>query len=253
MIHSYSEREFLALQFPSETRKTVTPAGVTFRPGLVLLLLLFLASVPSYCSAQDTSADEFTLFDEPATNNQAVARAVEILGPRYQTELPEVEEVLVVQIPPARLPDIFSKIAMVLGAIIIVVLVFNLFYSPGRFDSLTGDRFDTQGDIDFSRLKVPDPDRLAAAGQFAEAIHALLLRSLVLIARRLGSSWPRSLTSREILRHGKLPAEASLQLGQLVQRVEVHHFGGLEPAATDYTRCHEIYEKLADGLKGGST
>ena len=109
---------------------------------------------------------------------------------------------------------------------------------------------DSHGEVDFSRLKVPDPDLLARDGQFAEAIHALLLRSLVLVSRRLGLTWPRSLTSREILHQGALPGEAREQLLKLVQRVEVHHFGGLQPQAPDFQRCREIYDRLDHSLQG---
>lgn len=215
-------------------------------------LLTILIMLPLITGAQDLPSDDSFLFDEPEAHPEVTAKAVEILGPRYQTDLPEKKEVPVVNLARGALPDIFSKIVLVLGATIILILLFNMFYSSGRFDPGEDDEGDiSAGDFDFSRLKIPDPELLAADGRFAEAIHSLLLRSLVLISQRLDLAWPRSLTSREILRHGQLPSPARSHLRQLIQRVEIHHFGGLEPAAADFARCQEIYSELAAGLKGG--
>jgi len=219
--------------------------------GLAVFLVT-LALATGFVPASAGLVEEPLLNEEPAPRPEAVSLARDILGSRYQTELPRTKEVRIVELPVTVLPDILVKIVLVLAIVLILTFVFNLFYSGGRLDQNEDDEGgNAAGDIDFSRLRVPDPDKLAAAGRFAEAIHALLLRSLVLISRRLDSSWPRSLTSREILRHGKLPAAARADLGQLIQRVEVHHFGGLEPVAADFSRCREIYARLAGDQAGG--
>lgn len=224
------------------------------------MLLVLAALGPGLAPAQTSApADdpELSLLAEPPLRPEAVDQAVALLGGRYQTELPQFKlrpESGGALINPggALLPDIIVKIGMVLGAVILAVFLFNMFYTSGKFDKGGhGDEPGELGEDDFARLQVPDPEQLAASGRFAEAIHALLLRALVLAARRLDLSWPRSLTSREILRRGKLPDGASSQLGQLIQRVEVHHFGGQEPVAEDFTRCREIYQRLSSELNGG--
>lgn len=223
----------------------------------MLLVLLVLAAGAAVAQTEQLAAipaDEPYLLPEPALRPEAVARAGAILDGHYQTVLPQ-DEPRVITVPPAGalLPDIIVKIGMVLGGVILAVFLFSLFYTSGKSDNGAGDEPAALGEDDFARLQVPDPEQLAASGRFAEAIHALLLRALVLAARRLDLSWPRSLTSREILRGGQLPAGSRSLLGQLIQRVEVHHFGGQEPLAADFTRCREIYQRLAAELNGGRT
>jgi hypothetical protein len=253
MINRIHEREFLVHRRQASFRKFLASNRVVFISGglgCVLILLVGLAPLGA-------SAEESEIHAEPEPSPESIATAMEILDARYQIELPnrvsEVPETASVSGSGTVLPNIIVKIIMVLGAIIILVTIFNLFFGGARHHANPDDEaLDAQGEVDFTKLKLADPDRLAASGRFAEAIHALLLRALVLISRRLDSSWPRSLTSREILRHGKLPGPAQSHLGQLIQRVEVHHFGGLEPVAADYSRCQEIYEKLRADLNGGA-
>lgn len=217
-------------------------------------LLLWGAGMPLLALADDTDTPGPLIFAEPAPRGDAIETAVDLLGPRYQTELPQLKKVEIVPRPRAVLPDIFVKILMVLGVVVLFIVIMNLFYSrDGLGLDDDADLMNANGEIDFSRLQVGDPQQLAAAGRFNEAIHALLLRSLVLTAQRIDSSWPRSLTSREILRNRKLPEKARGHLGQLIHRVEVHHFGGLPPVQNDFTRCLEIYERLDSSLKGETT
>ena len=75
----------------------------------------------------------------------AVAKAREVLGSRYQTSLPESrievpEEIRSIHV----LPDIFSKIAMVLGVILITVLLLQAFYQGGQPGTGRGARPDGQ-------------------------------------------------------------------------------------------------------------
>jgi len=188
----------------------------------------------------------------PAARPEAFAAARSVLDARYQTELPTLEFVAQPAEPAAIvLPDYVVKILLVLGAVLVAVLILNAYYGSGRFDAGGDGQGDGAGGLpDFDALRLPDPEALAAAGRHAEAIHALLLRALVMTAGRLQAAWPRSLTSREILRHHALPAAARSHLGQLIERVEVHHFGGLEPAAADFRRCREVYDRLSASLEG---
>ena len=63
-------------------------------------------------------------------------------------------------------------------------------------------------------------------------------------------TWPRSLTSREIMGSAALTIGARESLGDLIARVEIHHFGGHQPEAQDYRHCRLAYERLlADPIK----
>jgi hypothetical protein len=91
-----------------------------------------------------------------------------------------------------------------------------------------------------------DAEVLARAGRFGEAIHALLLRTLEELMRRLDRPLPRSRTSREILAETRLPDEARGALGHLVSAVEVSFFGGAEPGEDDYRTCVERFRRFAE-------
>jgi len=98
-----------------------------------------------------------------------------------------------------------------------------------------------------AELGVPlaDAEALAAAGQYAEAIHVLLLRTLEALARRADTALAPAWTSREIL--GRLPLAETPRgaLSDLVSEAERCHFGGAEPSAADFVRCRERFHTFA--------
>jgi hypothetical protein len=96
-----------------------------------------------------------------------------------------------------------------------------------------------------------DAETLARAGRFGEAIHVLLLRTLEALMRGLERPLPRSYTSREILARVHLPDDARAALTHLVTAVEVSHFGGAEPDATDYATCVERFQRFATVWRAG--
>ncbi|MDR1607921.1 MAG: hypothetical protein LBT38_05890 [Deltaproteobacteria bacterium] len=91
--------------------------------------------------------------------------------------------------------------------------------------------------------------RVAKNGQYAEAIHQLLLRSLEEFQKRKKVAWPSSLTSREILARLKLGPPVEPALAFMVAKVEISHFGPYEPQETDYKACLDNFETLIKGLK----
>ena len=206
-----------------------------------LLLVCFLTLLPTLALDQT---------DPPP--DQILHQVRQILDRHYQSDLPGVQSIDPdggIRAMPL-MPDIFSKILLVLAIIFVMILLFNMFYRDGSlFGSAAGADGDGDGLVDFEKLSLPDPDALAAEGRYAEAIHALLLRSLALVSQRLNLTWPRSLTSREILRHHKLTDDSRAGLRQLIQRVEVHHFGGMAPAEADYRRSREIFDGLTGSLR----
>jgi len=78
-------------------------------------------------------------------------------------------------------------------------------------------------------------EALAAAGRYADAIHALLLETLLALSRaaRLAPSF----TSREILSRVPLPPRAREALAGLVEAVEISRFGGVAAEERDYRAC----------------
>ena len=219
----------------------------------LLLVVLGLPGTAPALDEQDERWLEAAASAEPTLRPGVHEKTEALLGPRYQVELPEVK-VIEVSNKGRRvvLPDFFSQAILVLGIIILAMVVFNFLYSSRAFDGDGDEEGAGDGSVDFSRLKLPDPEELARRGQHAEAIHALLLRALVVVARRGEVRWPRSLTSREILRHPQLPADVRSPLGQLVHRVETHHFGGVVPVEADYLRCRDIFQQLDRALPGGA-
>ena len=95
-------------------------------------------------------------------------------------------------------------------------------------------------------------DALAAAGQFAEAMHLLLLQALAEIRRRLDQQLADLLTSREILRNASLSKRARDLLRDLVMRVELSHFGHRPAADGDYAACRTSFLALARAFGGGA-
>lgn len=97
--------------------------------------------------------------------------------------------------------------------------------------------------------QLEDYEILAGRGEFAEAVHALLLRSIALIRDR-GIALSSALTSREILRQAPLQDRERDALSTLVGVTEVTHFGGRGATEADFLRCRDLFERIAQGSAG---
>lgn len=91
-----------------------------------------------------------------------------------------------------------------------------------------------------------EAEELAGAGNFAEAMHVLLLQSL----NELRSAAPvaASLTSREILRRPGLSAAARDALAEIIDRVEISYFGPHQPAEEEYRACRRSFAAFGAAL-----
>lgn len=96
-----------------------------------------------------------------------------------------------------------------------------------------------------------DADELAARGEFVEAIHTLLLRTLQELAKSAAVRVERSHTSREILARVPLAPDARDALGVLITYVELTHFGDEPAGANDYARCREQFNRFATAFRAG--
>ena len=86
-----------------------------------------------------------------------------------------------------------------------------------------------------------EADEMARQGNFAEAMHILLLQSV------------GELRSREIL-HGTaaLTPDGRAILADIIGRVEISYFGTHLPDREEYQACRRSFDALVDILRGGS-
>jgi hypothetical protein len=92
-------------------------------------------------------------------------------------------------------------------------------------------------------------DELARRGDFAKAMHSMLLQSVNELRRRLEAPIASSLTSREILARVPLSPEARALFAGIIDRVEISHFGPYLPGEEDYTACRRSFEELTRTLR----
>lgn len=95
-----------------------------------------------------------------------------------------------------------------------------------------------------AEIPIESAEKLAAAGRWAEAIHALLLETLSALAR--AARIAPSLTSREIVERVRLPAPAREALTGLVLAVEVSRFGGASAREEDYRACLDRFHSFLE-------
>ena len=96
-----------------------------------------------------------------------------------------------------------------------------------------------------------DPESLAARGEYAEAVHVLLLRSIMLIRDR-GVALSTALTSREILRQAPLQQQEMDAFKTLVGVTELTHFGGRGATEAEFLQCRDLFQRIAQGGAGGT-
>ena len=90
-----------------------------------------------------------------------------------------------------------------------------------------------------------DADALAAQGQFAEAVHTLLLRSIEDMRRFRPHSVRPAATSRDLAGLGVLPEAARPAFELMAEAVETSLFGGRAVDAHRYEACRKAYEFFA--------
>lgn len=147
---------------------------------------------------------------------------------------------------PTWLGDI-SRILLwvVIGVAVALALMWLVKAVVERGESSQRDaRRKADGDTDASALPLPDPEALAAAGRFEEAVHALLLHALAHLGERPEIALAPSWTSREILRRVSLEEGPRGALSELVQSVERCHFGGRPAERADFEQCRSYARAL---------
>jgi hypothetical protein len=234
--------------------------------GLCALLALATLSAPVPASAQDSTADQIRNEAEQALERGDIQRDAPLAervrqhsetisrDPSLQHEPPTPKAP---PPPPSGIPFPSEIVLVLLIAVIAVALAmvgYHLYrtYAPGRRLSKTAQEAVVVAAQPIARstdAPLPELDeieRLARTGAYAEAIHLMLLRALEALRRRLGASWAKSLTSREIVRRTELPASDRGALKMLVGAVEISRFGGQSANEQIYRACLDQYRLIGD-------
>jgi hypothetical protein len=103
-----------------------------------------------------------------------------------------------------------------------------------------------------ARALLEDADRLAAAGQFTEAAHVLLFRSIEDVRSRAPHLIAPSLTSRDIARLTEIPAAPRSAFAKISDVVEHAVFGRRPVDQPGWIACRDAYAQFAfpDGWEG---
>lgn len=244
--------------------------AMTGKAGGLWMLLVFAAlcvSAPS--RAQDTEAEQIRNETEQALDGGDIQRDPPLAervrehaesiakDPSLQHEPPTPKAP-----PPPRTggsipipPEIVLYLLIAVIAVALCIVAYHLYgtYAPGR--RMSKKKIDQPLQVAAQPIArtadapLPDIDeieRLARAGAFAEAIHLMLLRALEALRHRLGTSWTKSMTSREIARRSELPATDRSALKMLVGAVEISRFGGQSANEQIYRACLDQYRLIGE-------
>ena len=152
--------------------------------------------------------------------------------------------------------------SFLMWGVVIVGVALTLFWLVSELVKYGGDDAEIADDgkpqaamPDLAVIERPlgDAEELAMRGDFTEAIHTLLLRTLQELVRSAAVSVKPAMTSREILARVPLLADAREALAGLITAVEVTHFGGDEATVDDYQRCRAQFQKFATAFRASGT
>lgn len=101
-------------------------------------------------------------------------------------------------------------------------------------------------DVTVSTRPLASAEKLAQQGDYAGAIHTLLLGTIDELRSALRYSPSPALTSREILRDCPLSDAGSAALSELIRRVELHYFGTRPPGSFEYRLCVDTFRKFQE-------
>jgi hypothetical protein len=206
---------------------------------LAAALAAALCLAPGAAAAQERTPDEIR------------QRARSVLTQDYQKELPEPAP-----LPRMEFPIAFGPLAylalMILVALGVAALILAMLWlagnlrsakeraaaAPGQPGSLAEE---TAGETGPS---LAEAERLAAAGRWSEAVHALLLIAVRRLCARFAIPQASSRTSRELCRALPLQGEAREAFTGLVRTVEVSLFGGAPLGPDDWRTSLERFRRI---------
>jgi hypothetical protein len=213
--------------------------------GFVTLFALLMASRPDAMATPSA--------DDPAAVKAEIARIYDWAG--YQRDLPGEE-------PPASPapPDKDRTVSLeasplvstiLIGVLAMIALVVVAWLRTGGWSLLLQpaavapvDDAAPTSRREQLKARLDDADRSAVSGDWASAIHTLLLTSIDLLRRRLGQDVPEAMTARELVDRAQVPDPVRGDFAALVAAAELCHFGGRAADRSLYDRCRAHYERL---------
>ncbi|MDR3073357.1 MAG: DUF4129 domain-containing protein [Deltaproteobacteria bacterium] len=188
---------------------------------------------------------------------KAAKDAERALGLQTSLPLKEKREPAPLPAPPERAWDLSLDKILLWGAVAVGLTILVLSLRGSRWSDSRSRRFAREDAVSpapeesASRLdKVHgQAEDLAGRGDFAGAMHLLLLQSVRELRSRLDMAIAVSLTSREIARRASLSPEGRAAFAGIVTRVEISYFGGREPGHEEYLACREHFEALVQALR----
>lgn len=135
-----------------------------------------------------------------------------------------------------------------LGAAVLVWVIVRDLPLVGRFRRRKAEPVqsaDWRPDAGAAQALLADADRLAAVGQFDEAIHLLLFRSIEDIGARRPEAVRAALTSRDIVEAAPLSDAGRAAFRRIADAVEGSFFGGRTLGREEFDRCRGQYQAFA--------
>lgn len=105
---------------------------------------------------------------------------------------------------------------------------------------------DALPEVAAARAWLQEADALAALGQYREAVHHLLIRSIEDIGRRRPQVLRPSLTSRDIAQAQGIPHGPRALFAHIATVVEQSLFGGQSVSADQWSSCRAAYSDFAE-------
>ncbi|SFO54588.1 protein of unknown function [Mesorhizobium sp. NFR06] len=100
-------------------------------------------------------------------------------------------------------------------------------------------------DASSAQILLSEADALAARGEFDEAVHLLLRRSVADIATRLPDFLRPSLTARDIAAAGSIPSRPRAAFSEIARIVEAALFARRPVGAEGWQQARGAYERFA--------
>ena len=194
---------------------------------------------------------------ESASDGVALAHSRLLADNQIQFEFPEPAAA---PPPPAQVNwgvfDFLNSSAMtVIFWILVALLALFIFYQLGRRwvgrSRAGGSAEESEESLGIgpsaivARRLLDEADQLAAQGQFDQAVHLLLFRSVEDIDNRRPGLLRPALTRRDIAGLAELPERARTAFTRIAQTVERSLFARRELASSDWSECRSAYEHFA--------
>jgi hypothetical protein len=156
--------------------------------------------------------------------------------------------------PLGKLLDLLLWGAVIVGGALFTFWLASELVRYGADDAELDEAKSTATGRDEAVIERPlgDAEELARRGEYREAIHTLLLRTLQELVRAGAVRVSASMTSREILARVPLLADARVALANLITAVELTHFGGDSASVADYDRCLAHFRLFATAYRAGT-